>query len=315
MGENRPVTTATKTPKADAALARPSTRRAPRWPRRSPTGDIGEHLGIEAEADRVVTHFFAATSPGYVGWRWAVTLTRAPRQKVVTVNEVVLLPGDGALAAPEWVPWKDRVAKGDLGPGDLVPVADDDLRLVAGYLNGDEALDGVGGPRDARGRPRGRSRPRAGAVDRGPRGRRRALDRRRQRARHPDRPGCTGATAAPAASWSGSAVRWRRCSASAPTARRPATARPSRSTTAAARTPTSGSRRPQHQPVSLTPVLDTISAEVWVEPDVEPSSDAIRGTWRRCCRSQVEPGPAAPTRLADATTPDAAQAGLPSWRH
>ena len=26
----------------------------------------------------------------------------------------------------------------------------------------------------------------------------------------------------------------------------------------------------QHQPVSLTPVLDTISAEMWVETDVEP---------------------------------------------
>lgn len=103
----------------------------------------GAHLGAVAEDDRVVTHFFAETHPGYSGWRWAVTLARAPRQKVPTVNEVVLLPGDGALVAPDWVPWKERVGKEDLGPGDLVPVSDDDPRLVPGYLVGEEMLDGT----------------------------------------------------------------------------------------------------------------------------------------------------------------------------
>lgn len=104
---------------------------------------VGEHLGAVAEGDRVVTHLFASTDPGYVGWRWAVTITRAPRQKTVTVDEVVLLPGDTAVRAPEWVPWRDRMAAGDLGPGDLVPVAEDDPRLVPGYLVGDQALDGT----------------------------------------------------------------------------------------------------------------------------------------------------------------------------
>ena len=65
----------------------------------------------------------------------------------------MLLPGDGALVAPAWVPWKDRVAKGDLGPGDLVPVAADDLRLVAGYLNGDEVLDASAARESPRGCP------------------------------------------------------------------------------------------------------------------------------------------------------------------
>ncbi|MEV4007186.1 DUF3027 domain-containing protein, partial [Actinomadura sp. NPDC049753] len=31
--------------------------------------------------------------PAYVGWRWAVTVTRASRAKNVTVSECVLLPG------------------------------------------------------------------------------------------------------------------------------------------------------------------------------------------------------------------------------
>ncbi len=105
--------------------------------------EVGEHLGVVVEDERVVTHFFAAADPGYVGWRWAVTITRAPRQKTVTLNEVVMLPSELAVTAPEWVPWKDRVAPDDLGPGDLVPVADDDPRLVPGYLVGDEPLDGT----------------------------------------------------------------------------------------------------------------------------------------------------------------------------
>lgn len=103
--------------------------------------EFGDHLGWVADGERVVTHYFATTHPGYRGWRWAVTVARAPRQKKVTVHELVLLPGDDALVAPAWVPWKDRVEAGDLGAGDLVPVEPDDERLVPGYLVGDDVLD------------------------------------------------------------------------------------------------------------------------------------------------------------------------------
>ena len=61
---------------------------------------VGEHLGAQADGDRVVTHFFACPHPGYQGWRWSVTVARASRAKIVTIDEVVLLPGDGALVAP-----------------------------------------------------------------------------------------------------------------------------------------------------------------------------------------------------------------------
>lgn len=143
MGDNELVAPSEKTRKADELLVEASeVARAALIDSVGHDGN-GAHLGVVAEADRVVTHFFAATSPGYTGWRWAVTMTRAPRQKVSTVNEVVLLPGDEALVAPEWLPWKDRLGKEDLGPGDLVPVGDDDPRLVPGYLAGDEALDGT----------------------------------------------------------------------------------------------------------------------------------------------------------------------------
>lgn len=102
---------------------------------------VGEHLGCVAEDDRVVTHSFASTHPGYRGWRWSVTMARASRAKVGTVNEIVLLPGDEALLAPGWTPYADRIAPGDVEPGVLMPTPDNDPRLVPGYTGGERAVD------------------------------------------------------------------------------------------------------------------------------------------------------------------------------
>jgi hypothetical protein len=103
--------------------------------------DVGEHLSADAEGDRVVTHQFECLRPGYVGWRWSVTVARASRQKTVTVDEIVLVPGAEAIVAPTWVPYRERIKPGDLSPGDLLPVADDDPRLVPTYSFGDDPLD------------------------------------------------------------------------------------------------------------------------------------------------------------------------------
>ncbi|MFF4606853.1 DUF3027 domain-containing protein [Streptomyces sp. NPDC001339] len=100
-------------------------------------GVVGEHLGAVADGDRVVTHLFAADEPGYRGWRWAVTVARASRAKIVTLDEAVLLPGPDALLAPEWVPWSERLRPGDMGPGDLLPTEADDLRLEPGFSGED----------------------------------------------------------------------------------------------------------------------------------------------------------------------------------
>jgi Protein of unknown function (DUF3027) len=96
---------------------------------------VGEHVEVEADADRIVTHFFACTDPAYTDWRWAVTVVRAPRSKTVTVDEVVLLPGPTALLPPPWVPWSERLQAGDLGIGDVLPTAADDERLTPGYAS------------------------------------------------------------------------------------------------------------------------------------------------------------------------------------
>jgi hypothetical protein len=116
--------------------------------------DVGEHLEAVAEGDRVVTHLFESHLAGYRGWRWAVTVTRVPRSRHVTVCETVLLPGPDAFLALGWVPWHERLQPGDLGVGDLMPTAPDDDRLAPGYvLSDDPAVEdiswelGLGRPR------------------------------------------------------------------------------------------------------------------------------------------------------------------------
>ena len=93
---------------------------------------VGEHLSFEMNAERLGTHYFACNDAGYVGWRWSVTLTRVPRSRKITVCEVDLVPGSGALLAPEWLPWEDRLQPGDVSREDVLPYRDDDDRLISG---------------------------------------------------------------------------------------------------------------------------------------------------------------------------------------
>lgn len=106
--------------------------------------DVGDHLGYTVDADRLVSHRFACTARGYRGWVWTVTLSRVLRARTATVCEAVLLPGDDAILAPEWVPWDERLQPGDIGPGDVLPFRADDPRLEPGWTpTGDPELDTV----------------------------------------------------------------------------------------------------------------------------------------------------------------------------
>ncbi len=98
---------------------------------------VGDHLGIVADAERLVSHHFVCTNGGYAGWYWSVSVSRAPGAEAVTINDVVLLPGDAAITTPEWTPYKERIRPGDLSPGDVLPPEEDDLRLVPAWTAGD----------------------------------------------------------------------------------------------------------------------------------------------------------------------------------
>ena len=119
--------------------------------------DVGALLEVEEAAPGVVDLRFACTMAGYPGWRWTVS-TSALERVEPTVLEVALLPGEGSLLAPPWVPWTERLAEwrrthaNEDGPAeaDVLDVdddlEDDDLEvdeddLDAEDLEDDEDLD------------------------------------------------------------------------------------------------------------------------------------------------------------------------------
>src|SRR5690625_4898501 len=123
-------------------------------------GQVGQHLRAEASADRLVTHVFECTMPGYRGWSWVAVLARAPRAKFATVAETALLPGDDALLAPDWEPWSERLKPEDIGAEDQVAQWELGLgrpRVLSPEGRADAAerwIEGDFGPRPSSGRGR-----------------------------------------------------------------------------------------------------------------------------------------------------------------
>ncbi|QNA93196.1 MULTISPECIES: DUF3027 domain-containing protein [unclassified Microbacterium] len=76
----------------------------------TPASSIGPAAGYLPEEDGSVSLRFENRLAGYPGWYWTVTVARVDDEDP-TVLEVELLPGDGALLAPEWVPWAERLAE------------------------------------------------------------------------------------------------------------------------------------------------------------------------------------------------------------
>lgn len=142
----------------------------------APADAVGEHVGVDMLDERLAMHYFDYTGKAYPGWRWAVSVARAPRQKVATVCETNLLPGPDALLSPEWLPYAERLAPGDVGPGDVTPYVEDDPLLEAGFeATGEEDVDqmaffelGLGRPRVLSGEGREQAAQRWYDGDHGP---------------------------------------------------------------------------------------------------------------------------------------------------
>lgn len=71
-------------------------------------GEVGNLLGEVLEEDGIYTLRFASDLGGYPGWVWTVSLVELEGD-AATVLETELMPGDGALLAPDWVPWSERL--------------------------------------------------------------------------------------------------------------------------------------------------------------------------------------------------------------
>jgi len=75
----------------------------------TPENTIGDLVDERDEGGDIVTMFFSTEMVGYPGWRWTVSVS-FPEGQEPSVLETELTPGDGALLAPDWVPWSDRLA-------------------------------------------------------------------------------------------------------------------------------------------------------------------------------------------------------------
>lgn len=103
---------------------------------------VGELTSIDYDdEDRLATYQFEAWLPGYVGWRWGVTVAKVDSDSAPTICDVVLLPSEEALLAPKWIPYQERIQPSDVTPGVLLPTHADDERLVPGFNELDEEID------------------------------------------------------------------------------------------------------------------------------------------------------------------------------
>ncbi|UYN83463.1 MAG: DUF3027 domain-containing protein [Microcella sp.] len=90
---------------ADAATLEPLARHA--LAEITAAANVGALRDIVV-ADDVATVRFSTTQGGYPGWYWTVAIAVNPGMQP-GVLETELIPAEGALTAPDWVPWADRL--------------------------------------------------------------------------------------------------------------------------------------------------------------------------------------------------------------
>jgi Protein of unknown function (DUF3027) len=127
----------------------------------TPPATVGDFVSETDEGDYVVSYRFATTMSGYPGWNWTVAVAHLPDEGP-TIVESELLPAEGALLAPDWVPWSERMddyRAAQLALGEAATESDEDDdddddddeefgsdNLHAGDLDGvdiDEALEAL----------------------------------------------------------------------------------------------------------------------------------------------------------------------------
>lgn len=110
----------------------------------TPDATVGEPAGYAIEESGAVSLRFHTTLPGYPGWFWTVTVAVVDDADP-TVLELELLPGEGALLAPEWLPWATRLAEYQAAQAALAAASEepDDDDLAEDELDDVDDLDPV----------------------------------------------------------------------------------------------------------------------------------------------------------------------------
>jgi hypothetical protein len=72
--------------------------------------ELGSLVESVDEGEGITTFLFESKKLGYLGWRWSVTIYQADPVSEPSLCEVVMVPGDDSLIAPNWVPWSERLA-------------------------------------------------------------------------------------------------------------------------------------------------------------------------------------------------------------
>ncbi|KTR87604.1 primase [Microbacterium testaceum] len=75
----------------------------------TPADTVGPPADYLLEDGGVVSLRFHTRLLGYPGWYWTVSVAVVDDAEP-TVLEAELMPGEGALLAPDWVPWATRLA-------------------------------------------------------------------------------------------------------------------------------------------------------------------------------------------------------------
>ena len=71
---------------------------------------VGNFISRVDAEDGSYSLLFECLLDGYPGWQWNVSLAEVDGDEP-TVLEAELLPTEGALVAPDWVPWSQRLAE------------------------------------------------------------------------------------------------------------------------------------------------------------------------------------------------------------
>ena len=72
------------------------------------SADTFEGPPVVTRSEGVVNVEYPTIQPGYPGWMWTITLNDTP-DVPPTVLELSLMPGEGSLLSPEWIPWAMRM--------------------------------------------------------------------------------------------------------------------------------------------------------------------------------------------------------------